>query len=374
MVLQKYIILINFIFWFTTICGANNAINTISRSDTTKVKNQLLGYPIAYYLPETGFGGGFAGFYTFRFKGETTKSNPSQILTSLSYTQKNQVLLSAISELYKFENKLKIKAELGYFKYRYNFFGIGPNSLKSNLETYEVAFPRVRLDVLNLIGNTYIGLRYRFDSYGPLSFNPEGRLKDLDIKGKLGGIISGIGLITQHDTRDYIYFPTKGYYIEAEIYTNKSWTGSDFNYTRFGIDAATYFDLKRNRVIALNLITSVVSGNAPFNDLPYFGSPRIMRGTQDRRFIGNSFLTLQSEYRFPIYKIISGVGFCSAGNVSDKYGDLFSKNNETPLLHIAFGAGIRILVNKADRIRVRLDYGHNPGEGGAFYITINDAF
>ena len=80
-------------------------------------------------------------------------------------------------------------------------------------------------------------------------------------------------------------------------------------------------------------------------------------------------LVLQTEYRFPIYKRLQGVTFVSSGSVSDQYLDLFSNHYKW-----SYGAGLRFVLNKKDRIRLRLDYGLTTNEGGAFYITVNEAF
>ena len=78
---------------------------------------------------------------------------------------------------------------------------------------------------------------------------------------------------------------------------------------------------------------------------------------------------MQGEYRFPIYKWLQGVSFLSGGTVSTVYSDIFKNDYK-----MSFGAGLRFVLNKKDRVRLRLDYGRTINEGGALYITINDAF
>ena len=38
------------------------------------------------------------------------------------------------------------------------------------------------------------------------------------------------------------------------------------------------------------------------------------------------------------------------------------------------GAGLRLLINKKNRMFVRMDYARNSTFGGAFYLRLNDAF
>ena len=100
-------------------------LDKYSNSDTTKIKNQFLAYPVVFYLPETRWGFGAAGLYNFRFRSESAESNPSQIQLIASYTQNKQLIFVMPFELYRKYNTWKIKGELTYFRYQFNAYGIG---------------------------------------------------------------------------------------------------------------------------------------------------------------------------------------------------------------------------------------------------------
>jgi outer membrane protein assembly factor BamA len=310
-----------------------------------------------------------SGVYNFRFRNEPPKSNPSQIQFTLGYTLNKQIIFTLPFELYASDNKYKFKGELGYFRYFYNFYGIGPKSRIEDKESYEVHFPRFRADALRHLGKSFVGLRYRYDRFDIKSIKTGGILDTQNITGKSGGNISGIGLVLQYDSRDYLYNATKGFFIDGEYFINDKWTGSDYKYTRITIEATHYTKLKDKHTFVSNFIIRAINGDPIFYDLTYFGTPRFMRGYQDRRYMDKCETILQGEYRFPIWKRFEGVAFASIGNVSSRLDYIF----DTPL-KIAYGAGIRYVLNRADRVRLRLDYGLTPNEGGAFYITINDAF
>lgn len=337
--------------------------------DTTHIKNQFLAYPIVFYLPETHWGAGSAGYYNFRFKNESSSSNPSQLQFDFSITQNRQVIMTLPFELYRGGNKWKFKGELSYYKYQYNFFGTGINDNFRHKETFRADYPRLRLDVLRRFNKIFAGIRYRFDKMKITDKKENGLLDHENLTGKKGGTISGIGLVAQWDTRDYIYFPTKGIFLQSEIFINDKFTGSDFRYQRYSLDLATYIQLKENNILAFNLYTATIAGNPIFYDLLFFGSPRLMRGFQDRRFLDKDVLVLQSEYRFPIYKKVHGVCFASTGTVAHTYSDLLYNPYK-----LSYGLGLRYVLNEKDRVRLRMDYGRTLHEGGAFYITINDAF
>lgn len=362
----KKILLIFFGFIFS-IPNAN-CLNS-SLSDTLKTKNQILAYPIIFLLPETGWGLGGAGFYNFRFRDESAESNPSQIQFTLSVTQKKQFLFTIPFEIYINQNLWKFKGELSYYRYLYNFYGIGIDSKFSDRETFNADYPRFRVDMLRRYSKMFLGLRLRYDNVHLFGKKENGLLEKSILKGTDGGTSLGIGFVAQLDTRNYIYNPTQGFFGEAEIFVNDQFIFSDFRYTRYSLDLAKYTKIGDQQTLALQIFTSSIIGNPFFYDLSFFGSPRLMRGFQDRRFKDSNIFVVQSEYRFPLYKRLQAVSFLSTGSVADRYTDVF--RNE---FKISYGAGLRFILNQKDRIRLRVDYGRTINEGGNLYITINDAF
>jgi len=333
------------------------------------VKNQFLAYPVVYFLPETRWGFGAAGFYNFRFKGELPTSNPSLVQFTLSYTQKKQLILTIPMEWYWGHNTWKMDGEFSYFRYQYNFYGIGDETSLEKRETFKAEYPRLRVDLLRRYKRWFGGLRYRFDALQFTDFKTGGLLEKGSYTGKTGGFISGAGLVLQLDTRNRIYHPTRGVFMEWEWYTNHPRIGSDFTYSRYSADMSVYAGIRGEHVVAVQCSTATMTGQPIFYDLLYFGSPRVMRGIQDRRFIDKNMCLIQAEYRFPIWRRFQGVAFGSIGSTAGTYPALFDRRWQQ-----SYGAGLRFILNQKDRLRLRVDYGFTRNEGGAFYLTVNDAF
>jgi len=333
------------------------------------VTNQLLAYPVVYFLPETRWGFGAAGFYNFRFKGEPGSSNPSIVQFTVSYTQKKQLLLTIPMEWYWGHNTWKMDGEFSYFRYQYNFYGIGDETALEKRETFKAEYPRFRMDFLRRYKQWFGGLRYRFDAMQFTDFEAGGLLEKGSYTGKTGGIISGAGIVVQLDTRNRIYHPTRGVFMEWECYYNNPRIGSDFTYSRYSADMSVYAGIRGEHVVAVQCSTATMTGQPIFYDLLYFGSPRVMRGIQDRRYIDKNMCFIQAEYRFPIWRRFQGVAFGSMGATSGTYAGLFDRKWQQ-----SFGAGLRFILNQKDRLRLRIDYGITPNEGGALYLTVNDAF
>lgn len=350
-------------------CGSLKGQDKPTKTNDTIQNFKLTALPILFYLPETGLGYGALGIGTFRFKGEAEKSRPSSAQLAISYTTKNQLLIFAPYELYWDDEKWRFLGELGYYKYFYNFYGVGINSAEANFETYEISFPRFRASVLReVLPNISIGLGYELDIFYDLGIEEDGTLEAADVIGKEGaGTVSNLGLQAFYDSRDDIFQPTKGFFVQTSVFTALEFLGADFSYSKFSFDARHYQKLKGQHILATNIFVANNGKGAPFFNLNYLGSNRT-RGFNDRRFQDNAELSLVAEYRFPISGRFGGVVFGSSGTVAPDFGSLFSSRYRN-----AYGGGIRYTINKKDGIRIRIDYGLSE-EGGNLYFTIREAF
>jgi len=333
------------------------------------IKNfKLTAFPVAFYLPETGFGFGGLGITTFRFKNELPESRPSTVQLGLTYTTKGQFLLFAPFELYADEERWRFVGELGFYKYFYNFYGLGDNSKQEDLETYNATFPRFRLSVLReILPDFSIGLGYEYDGFNNIKIVENGILENSDVIGKEGGTISNLGIVAIYDTRDNIFTPSSGFFIQGSIFSSSKIIGSSFTYNKYEIDARYYQHLKGKHVLAANIFAGNSTSGTPFLSLNYLGTSRT-RGHDNRRFQDNAELSLALEYRFPIAGRFGGVLFGSTGTVSPRLDAVFSSSYKNSV-----GTGLRYILNKKEGPRIRADYGISK-EGGNFYLTIKEAF
>ncbi|MFS4467991.1 BamA/TamA family outer membrane protein [Maribacter sp. 2210JD10-5] len=335
--------------------------------DSTK-NFKLIALPVLFYLPETGLGYGGLGLATFRLKGESKSSRPSAVQLGITFTSKRQFLFFMPYEIYSDDEKWRFIGELGYYQYFYNFYGRGINASIDDLETYDADFPRFRFSTLREIApNFSIGAGYEFDGFNVIRLADGGLLENSNEVGKEGGTISNLGLLAFYDTRDNIFFPTKGLFIQGSAFTSAKFLGSSFSYHKFELDARYYRQLKGKHILAANAFLGTRSKNTPFLDLNFLGSKRT-RGYNNRRFQDNTEVSLALEYRFPIKGRFAGTLFGSTGTVSPDIGAAFSSAYKN-----AAGAGIRYILNRKEGTRIRVDYGLSS-EGGQFYFTINEAF
>lgn len=325
----------------------------------------ISGFPVLFYLPETSLAFGALGTTSFNI-GKERSFRPSQVLLSFAYTLKKQVLIFAPYELY-YKQKWKMEGELGYYKYFYNYFGVGSNSKKENLETFNADFPRV-INTLSyrVIPTSFVGVRVHVDRF--TLKNRDSLLLSDSPTGVNGGLLVSAGLTYSLDTRNDIFYPTKGTYVNfiSEFSSNR--VLSTFDYSLYQVSASHYYTFVPRHILATNITTGTIVGDAPFFSYFYFSSSKLARGHADRRFIDRNLAVIQSEYRFPIYKRLRGVAFAAFGNVGETYGAIFSKN-----MKLSGGAGLRFQMNKKIMNHLRLDVAGSK-EGVQFYLTVGESF
>ncbi|MGI8951849.1 MAG: hypothetical protein ACR2FN_09730 [Chitinophagaceae bacterium] len=343
--------------------NAQTAADTIHRLKKVRV----LGFPVVSYTPETRTGYGVAGVAIFRLGKNVLQTKPSQVSLGLGYTQNKQQLYYIPFTLYTNKNQYYIYGEAGYYKYNYYFYGIGTNEIPREL--YGVNYPRIKLTGLKqLTPNFYAGLRYQYENYQMTETVSGGELSQGIIPGSSGSVSSGAGVVAMIDKRDSILYTTKGYWMELTGVANTKSLGSTNNFQQYSYDVTAFKKIYTNVVWANELFTKVVVGNAPFNQYAILGGNKKLRGFYEGRYRDKHALIIQTEFRGLLYKRFGAAVFGAAGFIG---GDNeYVRFNEPK---IAYGAGLRYIVNKNDHLNLRIDYAIGNGKGN-FYATFGEAF
>jgi hypothetical protein len=340
-----------------------------NRLNAQNYSGSWTGLPLLFYGPETGLGYGAAMVHTARFNDKDTLCFPSQVQFIGAYTQKNQILLFAPFNIYRNQNKHQFKGELGYYRYLYYYFGIGPYEGTSDFEeTYDVNFPRIKLDAMQQFKkNQFIGFRYALDAFNITRLDSSKSIYNDNIVGSQGGTVSGIGPIYQYDNRNHSFIPNAGTRSIIYFQAFHNVTGSHYNYMLIGTEISHFQKLGKG-VLATQAFMDLSIGAVPFYQLPNMGGPKRMRGYYPGQIRAKNVIGLQAEYRTPIFlwERISAVAFAANG-----YD--FSKSIVIEKMRFAAGAGLRVLVDKEEGVNIRVDYGIGQNSS-ALYITIGESF
>ncbi len=329
----------------------------------------FFGLPLVFYTPETRWGFGAAAFLSFRFDGEPEYSRPSQLQLGGAYTLENQILAYLPFQLYWDDEKYTTFGELGWYRYNYFFYGIGNDVPEDFEELYGVDYPRIRATFMReFFPEFYSGIRLVADDFKTNDLDPEGLLADQRITGSGGGLNAALGVIFNFDNRDNYFESHSGTYAELDIDRYGAYVGSDFEYTQLRVDIRSFYTFSQKNVIAFNIFSESIYGDAPFISLALLGGNKRMRGFYEGRYRDKTSAIFQAEYRRDIIGRLGAIAFASSGAVGNGYDKLALTN-----IRFTYGAGLRFAVNKEDRINIRLDAGVGNGQP-AFYLTIGEAF
>ena len=286
-----------------------------------------------------------------------------------AYTLQKQLLLYFPFTLFVNNSDYYSYGEVGYYRYVYQFFGIGNTVDPDFKEAYSVNFPRIRLTALKRVHpKWYLGLRYWFENFTITEVDSAGMLTEGTITGSQGGINSGPGLVALYDTRDNVFFSSDGWYVETLLQRNASWTGSDFNYTTFSVDASTFVQTGWDHIVALNAYGVTQLGAPPFNQMALLGGSKRMRGYFEGRFRDRTMLTVQAAYRAMLFWRIGAVAFASYGGVAPNLSEVRFQD-----FHYTVGGGLRFVLDQKKKINIRFDVGFGKNTSG-YYLTIGEAF
>jgi hypothetical protein len=115
----------------------NAQTDTIPKKEPLLKKSSFIALPLVFYTPEMRVGGGAASIYAFRFRRNGEDTKPSQAQLGFAYTQEKQILAYLPFQLYLKNQEWFSYGELGYFRYVYQFFGIGNDTNEADKEAYD---------------------------------------------------------------------------------------------------------------------------------------------------------------------------------------------------------------------------------------------
>ncbi len=363
-----------------------NPVLIFSQNDSTKTdsahapKRKLFISPIIGYSPETRiwFGGG--GIYYLPPSKKYPETSPSVVKAIFVYSQNKQIE-SNIEGDANFKNDLyRTSYFVSFFKFPANFFGIGNENLYEDREKYDFDFFNLALNgQQRMRDHFYVGVKTFFETTEVYNIEEGGIFDTRDIPGENGGVNTGFGTWFTYDTRDQIYFPLSGIYIDASSLIHTTFLGSDFNYFEQTLEVSQFNQVMEDDALAFNYYGSFLPGEPPFNRMAKLGGDSYMRGNYEGRFRDKYYMTLQSEYRITFWKFF---GITIFGGIGEVAGDLseFSLSG----LKYSIGAGGRLFIVPEDKLSLRLDIamGSKTNEPQLFginneiglYVTFREAF
>jgi outer membrane protein assembly factor BamA len=167
-----------------------------------------------------------------------------------------------------------------------------------------------------------------------------------------------------YDSRDNVFTPTAGDYLEASVGVFSSAFGGDDEFERLRLIAMHYTTLAPTLFLGLR-----AEGAATFGDEPFYMDPYLsLRGAPIMRYQGEEIAQLEVELRWQFVDRFSVVGFGGAGaawNDTEQFDD-----TQTILTG---GAGFRYELARSYGLHAGLDVAFSP-DNAAVYLQIGSAW
>ena len=264
-----------------------------------------------------------------------------------------------------FGDQVQTLAGAVYASVNLDFHGIGADSvlnddpLRYNLEPKGMLFQgKYRIARSRYwVGINYAFARTRVDFEAPAG-TPG--LPNFSRDSNVGGLTPSL----TYDSRDTIFTPSRGTYVEATAGLFSEALGGDDEFQRLRVIAMQYFPL--NDKLFLGLRGDVA---ASFGDEPFYLRPFIyMRGVPIMRYQGEEIAQIEAELRWQCWKRFSVVGFAGAGAAWNN----FERIDNTQSV-VAGGTGFRYELARKYGIHAGLDVAFSR-DTTAVYIQIGSAW
>lgn len=384
-------------------CPEKSLPELFKRKDSVLVlkpakNNFFLIIPIIGSQPATGFSYGFVSQYTF--KGVMEKDKYSSVNLGVTYTERKQLLINAKNSVMLKNNKIFLSGDWRFYIFSQANYGLGTdiiprpseadnfdlNNLKEPMGYNYLKFHQTASwEVKN---NYYVGAGVHLDWYTTI------RDENLNVaNGQFTNhynyskkhdfneneyFINGLSLNLLYDSRDNQINTNHGMFANINYRFNPAVSKNQYASNLLFMEYRYFLPLsKLNKQHVFSIWATgqfVTSGKVPYLNLPSIGwdqRSRSGKGYTQGLFRGQKMVYFETEYRFPILcsNLISGTVFGNLISASDKDRDI----RLFQFIQPAMGVGLRILIDKATRTNLVLNYAWGR-YSKAFYLNAGESF
>jgi hypothetical protein len=345
----------------------DNILTKLGSSETVD-ESKLIDWgvlPGPFVNPEQGFGIGVAavGLYT---PYDWQKGEPYSTVTVTSYgSTSGSYGLGVNNRTYLHNDKIRLLGEAWISHTPGYYWGIGSDAAENDNNKVQYEGQRLQLSpkvAVEVAPNTYAKLGWQWQSFNKLDGVDGDVLPSEVADATSSGVLVGM----EYDTRDFEPNPMKGQFLDIEWIVNRDSRGSDEDYDNLIANYRLYQQWSDTTIVAMEVYSQSVFGDAPWFDYAQLGDDQRMRGYYQGQYRDKHQLSTQVEVRHTISGRHGVVGWLGAGNIAPTYHDLF-ESSWLPTV----GVGYRFAFKA--RINVRVDLGVGKDSTG-FYFQINEAF
>lgn len=266
---------------------------------------------------------------------------------------------------YWLDGRLQTLAGVMYASVNLDFYGVGDdpalanNSLRYNLEPVGgLLQAKYRLGE----SRVWAGLGYAFASTDVSFDAPAGTpgLPSFRNESNVGGLTPSL----TYDSRDTIFTPTRGSYVEAQVGVFSEALGSDDEFQRAQVIAMHFMPLSERLFLGVRGQVS-----ASFGDTPFYLRPFIyLRGEPAMRYQGEEIAQIEGELRWQFWQRVSVVGFVGTGVAWNDFERLDDSQSI-----VTGGTGLRYELARKYGLHAGVDIAFGP-DNTAVYVQVGSAW
>jgi hypothetical protein len=361
--------------------------NDASSSDK---KGSWLFAPIPINSPAIGAGLEWAAARVFPLNKKDEISPPSTIGIGGVFTNNGSRAVAIGARLYVKQDKYRFAAAFGSADVNLDIYGVGKSAGDNGtfvpLKTKGKGF--IGEALYGIRKGVYVGFRGQYRNF-ELSLNRD-KMDSEDVTREPPEQVSAVvdqisdqllkqqtvslGPRIQWDSRDSVFYPKHGVFMDINMDFFSTGMGSKWSYQYYKVGFNKYTQVAKTQVIAFRAMACAAAGDrVPIYDLCLFGSANDIRGYAAGRYQDRRMFATQGEYRFmlPTDGFLGRFGlvaFVGVGAVGGKFSDIGSDD-----LLPGGGGGVRFRLLKKQPIHFRVDYGFG-NVGRTLSIGILEAF
>lgn len=387
----------------TELCPSKTIFEIFKKKDSIyvvkPVKNSFfLVIPVIGSQPATGFVFGAVAQYTFKGKEKAAKYSIANL--GITYTTKKQWLVNVKNNILLNDNRIFLSGDYRLYIFSQPNYGLGTNIIPNRRENDNFSIDSIAQPMdynyfkfhqtvsFEVVNNFYVGGGVNIDWYSSIKDN------ELDVANgnltyhynysqkygfnDLEYFLTGMSLNLIYDSRDNQVNTNRGWFANINyrfnpvLFNNQRYSNVLYTEYRNFIPMSQKNDRYILGIWAYGQF--VTRGKVPYLNLPAIGWDQRSRsgeGYTQGLFRGTNLIYLSTELRFPITcnQMLSGTVFTNFVTASNP------ETNTKLFQYIqpAIGVGLRILIDKATRTNLIVDYAWG-NRSKAFYLNAGETF
>lgn len=325
--------------------------------------------PVVIPITEPAIGYGAAGGLAFLSKplanAEAGSGRPNITAVGGLGTENGTWGAAAGDVRYWLDDRIQTQVGLAYASANLDFYGIGAHpNLASHPLSYNLQPFGGMIHAKYQFGKSRMwgGLSYAFATTQVKFDKPSGTpgLPDFQRQSNVGGVTPSF----TYDTRDNIFTPLRGTYVELTAGFFSEALGGDAEFQRARVIFMHFLPLCPRLYLGIRAEGAASFGNEPFYLRPYIS----LRGAPVMRYQGEEVAQIEGELRWQFWKRFSLVGFVGGGGAWNDF-ERFSSSQTI----VTGGTGFRYELAREYGIHMGLDVAFAP-DNTAVYVQVGSAW